>query len=120
MTSTPISTWCLTISATARSTRAEKAAGSTRCPDSFSVIIFKRSSGRGRLPTCVVRNLSVLRRIFAILPSGTLGIHDLGDALLARKGRALPAYHRAEPISRVPRAAPLERTWRGGTGAGIL
>ena len=42
------------------------AAGSTGTPSSFAYIARMRSSGRGRLPVCVVRNRSVLR--FIALP----------------------------------------------------
>src|SRR5262245_46416977 len=41
--------------------RAARAAGSTGTPSSLANIVRMRSSGRGRLPVCVVRNRSVLR-----------------------------------------------------------
>ena len=53
--------------ATAARTRESSAARSTGTPSSLAYIIRMRSSGRGRLPVCVVRKRSVLRRI--VLPS---------------------------------------------------
>src|SRR5437763_2393893 len=65
--SMPASVWRRTVSATALLTRAAKAAGSTVCPCILAIIVCRRSSGRGRLPTCVVRMRSVLR-FMALLP----------------------------------------------------
>src|SRR6202453_5174638 len=61
MTSIPRFACLTTTSSTARVTRSENAALSISRPSSRSIIIASRSSGRGRLPTCVVRNLFVLR-----------------------------------------------------------
>ena len=44
-------------------TRAARACGSTGTPSSLAYIMRIRSSGRGRLPVCVVRKRSVLRFI---------------------------------------------------------
>src|SRR4030095_11196265 len=57
---TPASRWARTTSATAWRTRASKAAGSGRVPVSSVSRSTVRSSGRGRLPVCVVRMRSVL------------------------------------------------------------
>src|SRR5438093_1520019 len=59
--STPASTCCRTISATARCTRASKTAGSGGVPASSASNVAARSGGRGRLPVWVVRIRSVLR-----------------------------------------------------------
>src|SRR5262249_49319706 len=48
-------------SSTAEAMRAASAAGSTGTPSSLAYIVRTRSSGRGRLPVCVVRKRSVLR-----------------------------------------------------------
>src|SRR5919197_1351465 len=61
MMSTPASTCCRTISATARCTRASKTAGSGVVPASRASNVADRSGGRGRLPVWVVRIRSVLR-----------------------------------------------------------
>src|SRR5437867_4360406 len=49
-----------TTSSTARHTRSSKAALSTGTPSSRAHIIAIRSSGRGRLPTCVVRKRPIV------------------------------------------------------------
>src|ERR1700752_401321 len=54
MTSMPASAWFFTTSATALRTRLPSAAPSTGTPLSLAYIIWMRSSGRGRLPVCVV------------------------------------------------------------------
>src|SRR5450432_413578 len=59
--STPAAACLWTTSSTAAATRSESAPASTGTPSSLAYIIRIRSSGRGRLPVCVVRNLSVLR-----------------------------------------------------------
>jgi hypothetical protein len=61
MTSTPIVTCLSTISFTALRTVASKVAGATGAPPAAAWSWSSRSSGRGRLPTCVVRMRSVLR-----------------------------------------------------------
>src|SRR6185436_21004962 len=73
--STPASACFLTTSATAERTRAARAAGSTGTPSSLAYIIRIRSSGRGRLPVCVVRKRWVLR-FMALAPKRTLKQHD--------------------------------------------
>ena len=54
-----------TTSATADLMRAASALASTGTPSSRANISRMRSSGRGRLPVCVVRKRSVLRRMSA-------------------------------------------------------
>jgi hypothetical protein len=61
--SMPASVWRRTVSATALLTRAAKAVSSTASPCAFFRISAASSSGRGRLPTCVVRMRSILRFI---------------------------------------------------------
>jgi hypothetical protein len=59
-TSRPTAACSLTLSATALRTRSANAASSTGLPSIRASIISNRSSGRGRLPTCVVSIRSVL------------------------------------------------------------
>src|ERR1044072_9476640 len=61
MTSMPASACFLTMSTTAQHTRSPSACGSTGTPLSLAYLIWMRSSGRGRLPVCVVRKRSVER-----------------------------------------------------------
>src|SRR5262245_17919245 len=58
--STPASRWARTTSITAWRTRASKAPASGTVPVSSASSRTVRSSGRGRLPVCVVRMRSVL------------------------------------------------------------
>src|SRR2546425_2332770 len=98
MTSIPASACLPTTSATADRMRAARAAGSTGTPSSLATIIRIRSSGRGRLPVCVVRKRSVLRRmVFA--------------ALSERRARELAAEDDQPPGSalRIPAEANVVR-----------
>src|SRR5947207_1484426 len=63
----PQATCRSTISRTARPSRASNAASSNPWPVSRASSIARRSGGRGRLPTCVVRMRSVLSFIAALL-----------------------------------------------------
>src|SRR6516164_605322 len=54
MTSSPVLAWRLTISATARRTRASSAAASYASPSSLALSAATKSDGRGRLPVWVV------------------------------------------------------------------
>src|SRR3989442_12753533 len=59
--STPAAACLRTTSSTAERMRAPSSARSTGTPSSLAYIMRTRSSGRGRLPVCVVRKRSVLR-----------------------------------------------------------
>src|SRR4030095_2472865 len=69
----PASACLRTTSSTASATRCASAAASTGTPSSLAYIIRMRSSGRGRLPVCVVRKRSVLRLITHSSTPDTLG-----------------------------------------------
>src|SRR5438128_3962281 len=60
-TVSPASVCLRTTSATAARMRVASAPASTGTPSSLANIVRMRSSGRGRLPVCVVRNRPVLR-----------------------------------------------------------
>src|SRR2546425_10545090 len=70
--STPAVVCLRTTSATADRMRAARAAGSTDTPSSFANIVWIRSSGRGRLPVCVVRKRSLVRFIGVPLEAARL------------------------------------------------
>src|SRR5882724_6369127 len=80
----PASTCRPTTSATAASMRAARAAPSTGTPSSFANMLLVRSSGRGRLPVCVVRMRSVLRCTVPLL--ALVGEHE------SARGREHPAH----------------------------
>jgi len=71
--SIPASACRRTVSATALLTRAASAVSSIASPRCFCRIIARRSSGRGRLPTCVVRMRLVLRFMVSSPPMLSLG-----------------------------------------------
>src|SRR2546425_8097285 len=77
--STPAPACLCTDSSTAERLRAASAARSTGTPSSFAYIMRTRSSGRGKLPVCVVRKRPVLR---------CMGL--LGAFLLTARARPLP------------------------------
>src|SRR5262249_8342107 len=90
----PASVWRRTVSATAVFMRAAKDVSSTLSPSAFFRINAPRSSGRGRLPTCVVRMRSVLRFISSSpthrhceVPGGAEAISTQSDTRLLRCGR---------------------------------
>src|SRR5689334_16423402 len=118
MRSMPAFACFCTTSATADRTRAASAGGSTGIPSSFAYMILMRSSGRGRLPVCVVRNRSVLwtmrlpcslGRIVQALAAGGLGAAHLQRAdLRARLAHLVgePAMQQADlaepgPLARI-------------------
>src|SRR6476646_11598118 len=102
MMSTPVRTCLPTTSATADSTRAASASASTGTPSSFAYIIRTRSSGRGRLPVCVVRNRSLLLRM-VVLERGRVIV-----AWRRRSARARPADHGPPPGGRQQGGAGLQ------------
>jgi hypothetical protein len=67
MMSMPEAIGCRTTAATALRTRVAKAAWSYDRPSSLAMSISSRSSGRGKLPACVVRIPSVRCFIAALL-----------------------------------------------------
>src|SRR5688572_21377417 len=72
--------------------RAARAAGSTGTPSSLANIVRMRSSGRGRLPVCVVRTRALLRFTSG---RGARGVEVArAGGALAELGRRLPARAR--------------------------
>src|SRR5881396_721571 len=88
-----------TTSSTARHTRSSKAALSTGTPSSRAHIIAIRSSGRGRLPTCVVRKrLSFVIVLLVNGEDGGNGLYRFLRRLRYRALRALRCLQRREEV----------------------
>src|SRR5271166_3640230 len=92
--SMPASTCFSTTAATADRMRALSAVASTGTPSSLANIARTRSSGRGRLPVCVVRKRSVLR--FIVGATSMEAGHDLLAQQLQRPRHWLGRDQRAE------------------------
>src|SRR6185312_14389318 len=91
--SMPAPTCFFTTSSTAAAMRRSSACESTGTPSSFAYIVRTRSSGRGRLPVCVVRNRSVLLSMVAPAFDGPL-------SHAARRRPARGAGYNQRPFSR--------------------
>src|SRR6476620_1356225 len=89
--SIPASACLRTTSATASAMRRSSASPSIGTPSSRAYMMRTRSSGRGRLPVCVVRNRSVLRVIAA---------HAMkSDCRIRHPGCAIEAGYNQRPFS---------------------
>src|SRR5512132_849110 len=77
--STPASACLRTTSATASAIRRSSASAATGTPSSRAYMMRTRSSGRGRLPVCVVRNRSVLRFMDGSFGDTALSHDDVGS-----------------------------------------
>src|SRR4029077_10373243 len=96
MTSMPSSICLRTISPTAAESRAACAFSSMGLPSSLACTSASSSTGRGRLPTWVVRMRSVLRCMassrFLVLNDCERGLHHVAHHRFALAGRTLVEF----------------------------